>query len=178
MAAGTPRAEIGALVLDCDGVLTGGELFYGPEGHRLLCFNAKDGLGLALLCRAGVKVGVLSGRPVDIATARLRELGVEPLIGRCRDKGAAVRQMCADWGVAPAACAFVGDDLPDLPAFAAVGLCIAVADAVPEVAAAAHWRTQAAGGRGAVREICEGLLKARGPWPPAATSLKGERHAS
>ena len=171
-AAGAPETErmallrpLRALVLDCDGVLTPGDLYYDADGRRMLRFCSKDGLGLALLRRSGVHLGVLSGRPTDVAEQRLRELGVDPFVGSCRDKGAGLRAMCAAWEVPLAQTAFVGDDLPDLAAFAVAGLGIAVADAVPQVRARAAWVTQARGGRGAVREICEALLQAQGNWP-------------
>ncbi|MEK7706089.1 MAG: HAD hydrolase family protein [Myxococcota bacterium] len=153
-----------ALVLDCDGVLTTGGLFYDESGRRLLRFDSKDGLGMAMLTKTEVKLAILSGRSVDIATQRFRELGVAHLRGRCRDKAEGVIELCAALNIAPSACAFVGDDLPDLRAFARVGLKIAVADAAPELHAAADWVTRARGGRGAVREICEAILKARGDW--------------
>jgi len=152
------------LILDCDGVLTPGDLFYDEQGHRWLRFDVKDGFALAVLCNSDVQVAVLSGRQVDIAELRLRDVGVKHFRGECRDKAAGVRELCAAMSIDPTACAFVGDDLPDLPAFRAVGLKIAVADAAPEVIAAAEWVTRLRGGRGAVREICETILKARGDW--------------
>jgi 3-deoxy-D-manno-octulosonate 8-phosphate phosphatase (KDO 8-P phosphatase) len=157
-------SQLQAIILDCDGVLTPGDLFYALDGGRLLRFSARDGFGLAMLCRTVVAVGVLSGRPVDIAQARLQELGVRSFVGQVRDKALGLQQMCAELGVEPQHTAFVGDDLPDLAAFSVAGLRIAVGDAAPEVQAAAHWITQAVGGRGAVREVCEAILKARGAW--------------
>ncbi len=157
-------AALEALILDCDGVLTAGDLIYDQNGLRLLRFNARDGFGLAALCRSGFPVAVLSGRPVDVAEQRLRELGVGPFVGRCHDKQQGVRAICDTLKIDPARCAFVGDDLPDLPAFAAVGLRIAVADAAEELRAAADWVTTRPGGQGAVREICAAILQARGRW--------------
>jgi 3-deoxy-D-manno-octulosonate 8-phosphate phosphatase (KDO 8-P phosphatase) len=158
-------AQLQGLILDCDGVLTPGDLFYDEAGRRLLRFDTKDGFGLALLCKAfNLPVSVLSGRATDIAERRLRELGIREFRSHCRDKAAGFVELCEHMGVAPAQCGFVGDDLPDLPAFAHAGLTIAVADAAPEVRAAADWVTTMAGGRGAVREVCEAILKARGDW--------------
>jgi len=162
-----------ALILDCDGVLTPGDLIYDQHGIRSLRFNARDGLGLAVLCRSGVLVAVLSGRPVDIAEQRFRELGVSPFLGKCRDKARGVRQLCESLQIDPAQCAFMGDDLPDLPGFTAAGLKIAVADAVPELREVADWITKAEGGRGAVREVCEAILKARGDWDTLVAKLRG-----
>jgi 3-deoxy-D-manno-octulosonate 8-phosphate phosphatase (KDO 8-P phosphatase) len=152
------------LILDCDGVLTPGDLFYDTNGQRTLRFDSKDGFGLAMLCKTEVQVAVLSGRLVDIAEQRLRDVGIKLFRGECRDKAAGVRELCAAMFIEPAQCAFVGDDLPDLPAFRVVGLKIAVADAAPELHEAANWVTRNCGGRGAVREVCEAILKARGDW--------------
>jgi 3-deoxy-D-manno-octulosonate 8-phosphate phosphatase (KDO 8-P phosphatase) len=156
--------ELRALILDCDGVLTPGDLIYDQAGQRLLRFCARDGFGLAALCRSGFPVAVLSGRPVDIAEQRLRELGVGPFLGKCKDKARGVVALCDSLHVTPSECAFVGDDVPDLQAFAAVGLRIAVADAAPDLVARADWVTRAPGGRGAVREVCEAILRSRGLW--------------
>ncbi|OGQ90181.1 MAG: hypothetical protein A2289_19790 [Deltaproteobacteria bacterium RIFOXYA12_FULL_58_15] len=160
------------LVLDCDGVLTPGDLIYDVQGNRLLRFNARDGLGLAVLRRSGFPVAILSGRPADIAEQRFRELGVNPFVGKCKDKNQGLLDICAQIGIPPRKCAFVGDDVADLPAFAACGLRIAVADAVSEVLRDADWITEAAGGRGAVREVCEAILKARGEWEPLIERLR------
>jgi len=159
---GLERVEL--LAVDCDGVLTNGEITYDQEGRRSLAFYARDGLGLALLCRTGVQVAVVSGRPTDIAEQRHKELGVAHFVGRCKDKGATMLDLCQRLGVTREQCAFVGDDLADLPAFRRVGIRIAVGDAAKEVRDAADWVTRAPGGRGAVREVCEAILKARGVW--------------
>lgn len=153
-----------ALVLDCDGVLTKNELFYDEDGKRSLVFNARDGAGLAFLCRSGFKVCVLSGRPVDIAEKRHKELGILHFVGKCPDKAQGLVDLCEKMGVNPLHCAFVGDDLPDMPAFRVAGVKIAVADAVPELASRADWVTTQKGGDGAVREVCEAIMRARGSW--------------
>jgi 3-deoxy-D-manno-octulosonate 8-phosphate phosphatase (KDO 8-P phosphatase) len=155
---------LGALILDCDGVLTPQDLIYDEEGKRALRFNARDGLAIALLAKHAIKVGVLSGRTIDIAERRMKELGVHTFVGHCRNKFEGVLAMCKEFGVPPQHCAFVGDDLPDLAAFQAAGLRIAVADAAEEVRASADWVTQTKGGHGAVREVGEAILKARGDW--------------
>lgn len=151
------------LVLDCDGVLTPGDLYYDDTGRRLLRFCSKDSVGLALLCRSGFPVSILSGRPTDIAEQRFRELGIREFRST-RDKAQGLIELCATMAIPPSACAFVGDDVPDLWAFARAGLAIAVADAAPEVRAQADWVTQARGGEGAVREVCEAILRAKGEW--------------
>jgi 3-deoxy-D-manno-octulosonate 8-phosphate phosphatase (KDO 8-P phosphatase) len=161
------------LFLDCDGVLTPGDLLYDERGTRLLRFHARDGFGIALLCRTGLPVVVLSGRPLDVAEHRMKELGVARFVGRCRDKGVEMIRLCEELGIRPESSAFVGDDIPDLAAFEHCGMRIAVADAAAEVRAAADWVTRAPGGRGAVREVCEAILKARGDWQAAIDRVRG-----
>ncbi len=175
---GTVRARLKSLeglFLDCDGVLTAGDLIYDENGTRYLRFHARDGLAIAVLCRSEIQVTILSGRATDIAERRFRELGVARFIGRCPDKGKALLEVCEELGIRPDACAFVGDDLPDLAAFERCGLRIAVADATPEVRATADWVTKAAGGNGAVREVCEAILKARGEWAGVVDRMRGRR---
>ncbi len=153
------------LLCDVDGVLTDGRLWYGA-GEPLVAFDLKDGLGLKLAQRAGLRVGVLSGRASPAVAHRAAELGLDAvLLGRL-DKGAALAGLLAAEGVAAAAVAYVGDDLLDLPVLERCGLALAPADACPEVRAAAHLLLERRGGRGAVREAVERLLGARGRWPP------------
>ena len=152
------------IIFDCDGVLTDRGLFYDERGTRILRFDARDGFGLALWRKAGLRAAILSGRPTDIASERFTSLGLAPIVGRCHDKRQGVIDVCEQMGLSPSACAFVGDDLPDLPAFSQVGLRIAVADAAPEIHQAADWILEARGGHGAAREICETILKLRGDW--------------
>lgn len=161
-----------ALVFDCDGVLTRGELFYDEDGRRLLSFDVKDGAGIALLAKS-LPIGILSGRAVDIAEKRHRELGVRFFAGRCEDKAEGLLAMCREMGVAPSRCAFVGDDIADLAAYRVAGLRIAVAEAAPELLARADWVTESRGGAGAVREICELILRARGVWDGLIEQLAG-----
>ena len=170
-----PRlAKLRGLVMDCDGVLTTGGLYYDPGGARLLRFDSKDGFGLALLCRTGLPVGVLSGRPTPTAERRLKELGVKHFLGQSGDKGQGLVAICAAMRISPEECAFIGDDIPDLAAFSRAGLKVAVADAVPEVLAEADWVTAAPGGRGAVREVCTAILKARGVWQRLVDRVRGQ----
>lgn len=156
--------NIDAVVFDCDGVLTDRGLLYDETGKRLLRFDARDGFGIALWCRSGFKASILSGRPIDIAEKRFSELGMTQLQGSCHDKRGAMQSLCETWNLDPQRVAFVGDDLPDLPAFSVVGLKIAVQDAALELQTAADWVLHAKGGFGAAREVCETLLKARGTW--------------
>ncbi len=164
-------ARCDAVIFDCDGVLTDGGLYYDQDGNRSLRFHARDGVGLAMFCKkAGLGAGVLSGRPADVARRRFAELGVKAFVGPCHDKFAGARSVCDQLGVSPERCAFVGDDLPDLGGFRAVGVKVAVADAAPEMLEAADLILRTAGGHGAAREICETILKARGLWQELVAS--------
>ena len=158
----TPAAEIALLVLDVDGVLTDGRLWYGPDGESLKAFHVRDGHGIKTLLAAGVGVAVISGRRAGGVAARMRELGVADVAEGVADKGRALADLLARRSVEPRRVACLVDDTPDLPMMAAVGLPAAVADAHPEVIAAARHVTRAAGGAGAVREFCDFLLAARG----------------
>lgn len=164
-ATASPRIDAAArvrlLVLDVDGVLTDGRLYYGARGEALKVFHVRDGLGLKLLGAAGVKVAVISGRRSGMTARRCRELGVRHLVQGVEDKLAAFHRLRTRLGVTSGACACVGDDVPDVPLMREVGLSFAVADAHPQARNAAHVITQLPGGRGAVREICDYLLEAR-----------------
>ncbi|MGP8049355.1 MAG: KdsC family phosphatase [Desulfobaccales bacterium] len=160
------RAQaIRLLLLDVDGVLTDGRLYFGPQGETLKVFHVRDGHGLKMAQRAGIAVAFLSGRRSDAAYHRARELGISRFFEGLRDKLKVMRELEADLKISATQVAVVADDLVDLPIMARAGLALAVADAAPEVAAVAHWVTQGPGGRGAVREVCDLLLKAQGKWP-------------
>jgi 3-deoxy-D-manno-octulosonate 8-phosphate phosphatase (KDO 8-P phosphatase) len=147
------------LVLDVDGVLTDGRLYFGPRGEALKAFDVRDGAGIVQLKRAGIEVAVISGRRSPMVTARCRELGVRHLYQGVADKLAVLRRLRARLKVASAACACVGDDLADVPLMRSVALSFAVADAHPDARRAAHRVTRRGGGAGAVREVCDLLLK-------------------
>ena len=157
----TALAKIQMLVLDVDGVLTDGRLYFGPRGEALKVFHVRDGHGIKLLAQSGVRIAAFSGRRSPAVAARMRELGVREVVQGCRDKLAALHQTCTRLAIDPLACACICDDTPDLPLMSAVGLAAAVADAHPVVRAAAHWVAKTAGGAGAVREFCDALLRAR-----------------
>lgn len=149
------------LVLDVDGVLTDGRLYFGPRGEALKVFDVRDGYGLTALQRAGVIVAVISGRRSAAVRARCRELRVRHVHQGVHDKLAVFERLRARLGIARGACACVGDDLPDVPLMRAVGVSFAVADAHPQVRRVAARVTRQRGGRGAVREVCDLLLAAR-----------------
>ena len=154
-------AAIRLVVFDCDGVFTDGRLYIGDDGRETKAFHVHDGHGVVRLLEAGFEVAVISGRRSEAVRVRMRELGVANLVEGAGDKLSALRDLQRRLRVDDAATACVGDDLPDVAPLSVAGLAIAVANAVPELDRVAHWRTAAAGGAGAVREVCELLLAAR-----------------
>ena len=154
-------ARVRLLVLDVDGVLTDGRLYYGARGEALKVFHVRDGVGLKQLAAAGVTVAVISGRRSGMTSRRCRELGVRHVLQGVEDKLAAFHRLRGRLGMSSSVCACVGDDAPDVPLMREVGLSFAVADAHPQARDAALVVTRLAGGKGAVREICDYLLEAR-----------------
>lgn len=155
------QRQIRLLVLDVDGVLTDGSLFLGDGGEQYKAFNSRDGHGIRMAQHGGLEVAILTGRQSEVVVHRMRDLGVQHVLQGRRMKQEAMVELLALTGFAPEQAAFVGDDIVDLPAMRRVGLGIAVADAHPLVVEHAHWQTRAAGGHGAVREVCETLLAAQ-----------------
>lgn len=167
------------VVLDVDGVLTDGGVYMGSAEDGGLVemkrFDIGDGLGIRMLERAGIRVAIVSGRESPATTHRARELGVEAHQSPDGYKMGVVAGLMDRLGCGWEAVAMVGDDLPDLPVLRRVGLPVAVANAVAEVRAVARWRTGREGGRGAVREFAETLLKARGEWSGLVEAYCRER---
>lgn len=157
-------AQIRLLALDVDGVLTDGTINIGAEGEIFKGFNAKDGLGISAALRNDLQVAIITGRKSEIIHNRCRELGITLLGEGIKDKRAALTELSASLGFTKAQTAYMGDDLNDLPAFAAAGLAFAPADASMEVLALADIVTKAQGGRGAVREAITMVLAAQGKW--------------
>lgn len=156
--------QIKLLLLDVDGVLTDGQITYSDTGDQIKSFQSRDGLGLRLLMDAGIRVGIVTGRKSLALVHRCQNLGIDLVFDGIKDKAAALKLIAAQTGIDPPWIAFVGDDLLDLPAMIRVGVSITVPDAPEEVKSRAHYITTAPGGHGAVREICEAILKARGLW--------------
>lgn len=152
------------ILTDVDGVLTDGRLYYGPEGESWKCFHVQDGLGLKLAQHAGLKVGLLSARGGPAVEARAAELGLDAVVTRREDKGRAFREFLDEQRVRARRVAYAGDDLVDLPILLACGLSFAPADAAPEVRDRVDHTLAAPGGHGAVREMVEWILRARGDW--------------
>ncbi len=152
------------VLLDVDGVLTTGEIIYSDSGEQIKIFNVKDGIGIRLLKEAGLKVGIVTGRKGEALRHRCRNLGLDLVFDGIREKDKVLDDITSRTGIKKDAMAFVGDDLPDLPIMKRVGLAVAVGDAHEIVRQKAHIVTKARGGKGAVREISEIILKAQGRW--------------
>jgi 3-deoxy-D-manno-octulosonate 8-phosphate phosphatase (KDO 8-P phosphatase) len=149
---------------DVDGVMTDGSVFILGDGREAKAFHIRDGLGIVMAHRAGLKTGVLSGRRSDATTQRTAELGMAVVRQGVADKGAALREICDELGLSPAEVAYIGDDVNDLPVIDAVGLSAAPADAPLEVRGRAFMIMETPGGRGCLREFLESILRARGDW--------------
>ena len=157
--------HVRCVALDVDGVLTDGRIYVTDDGPRLRAFDVKDGSGIVYLQRAGLRVALLSGESPDAARHRAERLGIETVLLGHKDKLAGLKKLLAAERVAAAQVCYVGDDLPDVPVMRVVGVAVAVADAHPLARAAADWVTRQPGGRGAVREVAERILKIQGLWP-------------
>lgn len=151
-------SPIRLLVLDVDGVLTDGRLFYGAGGEVAKAFHVRDGYGLRCALEAGLHIAVISGRASEGAAHRLRELGISHVYLACREKQQALKRLQEQLAIAPEETAVMGDDIPDLEMMTLAGLRIAVADAHPRVLREADFITTLCGGHGAVREVCDALL--------------------
>jgi len=149
-------------IFDVDGVMTDGTLYIGAEGEAFKAFNILDGHGVKMLQAAGVAAAIISGRTSAAVTRRAAELDIAHVVQGSQDKVAAFERLRAGLGLEGAACAFVGDDLPDLAVMRLCGFAVAVANACEAVKTAAHYVTHAHGGRGAVREFCDLVLRAQG----------------
>ena len=160
--------RIRLLVLDVDGVLTDGGIYMGSSGEAMKRFDIKDGLGIALWHRAGAMTAILTGRSSKIVENRAKELRISVVRQGCTDKRAAYKELKAELKISDEEIAYIGDDIIDLPVMKRVGLSVAVADAVPEVRDAAHIVAEHSGGRGAIRETVERILRAQGRFEEAA----------
>ena len=152
------------LLLDVDGVMTDGRIVFDDRGGEIKAFDVKDGHGLKLLQRAGIRIGIITGRQSPVVERRAAELGIELVYQGAKDKLVPFREILQRTGLDPEAVAYVGDDIVDLPILRLVGFAATVADAHEEVKPHVHYVTERPGGRGAVREICDLLLKETGRW--------------
>lgn len=159
----TRRARaIRLAIFDVDGVMTDGTLFIGGDGELFKAFNILDGHGVKMLQAAGIETAIISGRSSRAVERRAAELAIEHVVQGSRDKSVAFDALIATLAIEAEQCAFVGDDLPDLAVMRRCGLAVAVANAADAVKSAAHYVTRATGGKGAVREFCELVLRAQG----------------
>lgn len=157
-------AKIRLAVFDVDGTLTDGRLWYAEDGHETKVFHVHDGLGLKLLQGAGVQVAIITARISHPVALRAEELDIAHVYQGQSDKRASLTQLLDALDLKPEQAAFIGDDLPDLPAMGIAGLSVAVANAHPWVLERAHWRTSRTGGMGAAREVSDLILLAQGRW--------------
>jgi 3-deoxy-D-manno-octulosonate 8-phosphate phosphatase (KDO 8-P phosphatase) len=159
------RAQrIKLLLMDCDGVLTDGRLWLMADGDEQKTFHARDGQGISLCHRAGLKTGIISGRTSSAVERRAQDLKIAYVRQYAKDKIKALDEILTAAGVTANECAYIGDDVADIPVMQRVALAVAVADAASETREAAHYVTELDGGHGAVREVCDLILKAQGKW--------------
>jgi 3-deoxy-D-manno-octulosonate 8-phosphate phosphatase (KDO 8-P phosphatase) len=167
-------ARIELLVLDVDGVLTDGRVVYTANGDEIKSFHVRDGSGLKFWRQSGKKIAILSGRTSPAVDRRAAELGITTVVQGVGEKLPAFRRILSDLGLRPDQACAVGDDLPDLPVLRHCGLGVAVADAVPELKAAAAYVTAVPGGHGAVREAVEWLMRGQGTWAAVVEGLESQ----
>lgn len=171
-------AKIRWLLLDVDGVLTDGRLYFGNQGEEFKSFSTLDGQGIKALQKTGVKVGIITGRTSQLVAKRAQDLGITLLIQGREDKWHALEELLAEARLTNAApeleqIAFMGDDWPDLTVMTRVGLALCPANAHSSVSERAHWQTERRGGEGAVRDACDLIMKAQASYESSlATYLK------
>jgi 3-deoxy-D-manno-octulosonate 8-phosphate phosphatase (KDO 8-P phosphatase) len=154
-------AQIKLVVFDVDGVLTDGSLFVGDDGQEYKAFHSRDGLGMKLLRKSGVEIGIITARTSEVVKHRMENLDIQHVYQGRLDKLPALEELLAKLGLSFAQTAYVGDDIVDLPVMRQVGLAIAVQDAHPLAKQHAHWQTPHGGGRGAARDVCELIMEAQ-----------------
>lgn len=158
----TRAARVKLMIFDVDGILTDGSLHYGPDGESIKTFNVLDGHGIKLLQQSGVMTAIISARKSPIVARRAADLGIQHLFQGVHDKRTAFEMLLADTRIDADACGFVGDDVIDLPILLRVGFAASVPNAHADVKSRVHYVTQASGGRGAARELCDFIMRARG----------------
>lgn len=156
--------HIKLLILDVDGVLTDGSIILDNKGNELKSFHVRDGHGIKMIIRQGIHVALITGRHSNVVERRARELGIHDVFQRCHDKTVAYEALVNKYGFSDRQIAYAGDDIVDIPLLKRCGLPIAVEDADSELSSVVKMITKHKGGRGAVREICDFILKAKGLW--------------
>lgn len=162
-------SKVKILIMDVDGVMTDGRIVMDDRGIESKFFDVKDGHGIKMVARAGVKTAIVTGRSSRVVKRRARELGIDYVHQGAKNKGKTVETILENSGLTSGDAAYVGDDLIDIPAMKKVGLAVAVADSVDEVLKVSDVVTEKSGGRGAIREVVEFILKSQGIWE---TSIK------
>ncbi|MES2105876.1 MAG: HAD family hydrolase [Pseudomonadota bacterium] len=160
-------AQVRLMIFDVDGILTDGSLHFGPDGEMMKSFNVLDGQGIKLLQQAGIATAIISARKSSIVARRAADLDIPYLRQGIHDKQAAFLELLGELNLTADACGFIGDDVIDLPVLSRVGFAASVPNAHAEVKARVHYVTQAMGGRGAAREVCDFILKAQGKYEQA-----------
>ncbi len=166
--------SIKILFLDVDGVMTDGSVTLDARGDEIKTFDVKDGQGLKMLMAAGIEVAIITGRKSSVLAHRAEDLGIQLLFQGVEDKTVLCRKVIAERGLSREQVCSMGDDLPDLAMFRESGMCVTVSDAVKEVREVADLVTRHCGGHGAVREVCELLLKYQGKWDDALKAYTGK----
>jgi len=164
--------KVRMLILDVDGVLTDGGLLYSDKGGESKLFNVKDGLGIKLLIQEGIKVVIISGRKSKAVDYRAKDIGIQEVFQGARDKVVVFEKILKKNKINSEEVSFIGDDLIDLPLLSRVGFAIGVSDGVDEVKKAVDYVTKLPGGKGAVREVCELILKSQEKWEKCLEQLK------
>ncbi|MBD3296643.1 MAG: HAD-IIIA family hydrolase [Candidatus Omnitrophica bacterium] len=164
--------KIKVLILDVDGVLTDGSLIYTRKGEEIKKFNVNDGLGVLLIRRAGIRTVILTAKASPMVRKRAKDLKVDKVFQNFHDKGAALKKILRKFRAGPEQICFIGDDVIDIPVLRRVGLAVSPPGAMHEAREVAHLITARPGGAGAVREVCELILRSQGKWIKAIERYK------
>lgn len=156
--------HIRLVIFDVDGVLTDGGIIFDNKGNELKSFHVRDGHGIKMLIRTGINVALITGRSSEVVAKRARDLGITEVFQKCFDKEKVYEQLAEKYSLDDHEVAYIGDDIIDIPLLKRIGLPVVVADADDEVKASALMVTEKGGGRGAAREVCDFILKAKGYW--------------
>jgi len=166
-------ARVKVMIFDVDGVLTDGGITYGPDGEAVKTFYVLDGLGIQLVQRTGVQTAIISARQSPIVVRRAADLGISHVFQGQHDKRLAFAELLEKTGVTAEECGYIGDDVIDLPLLTRVGFAVTVPSGHPEVQHRAHYVTKNPGGRGAVREVCDIVMRAQGTYEQALAPYFG-----
>ncbi|WP_179401238.1 KdsC family phosphatase [Burkholderia guangdongensis] len=175
LSAAERASRVRLMIFDVDGVLTDGGLLFTAAGDAMKSFNSLDGHGVKLLGEAGIATAIITGRRSDIVAARAKEMRIAHLFQGVENKTVAFDELLRTLGLAPHDCGYMGDDWPDLPVMVRCGFAAAPANAHPEVIARAHWVAEARGGHGAVREVCDAVLRAQHRYDALLAAACGTR---